>query len=729
MARSAAAAMMVRKLLLPVVASMTWLPSAMGSSYEGMCSPQHMGVEACGSYDQGEYECLQQGCCWNTDPLAYTSCVSPKQWPACEQYVPRYEREECGWVGIPRWMCEDKGCCWQGLSPDLNYTEPWCYKPAPLVHESKCQLESYESFYDCGYSGVHKAGCEARGCCWMEYAVEGRPQCYMPAQTDICTIDMAAREDCGGASNWQDCAARGCCIAREPNPNYWCYKSTQYGIDDGYGGSGGGGGGGGQEDCSTLMQPVTITNTPLQITRDPNKAQFMCPTEDGKSEVQTTQSLSCPQYAALKERFHKLFFVLGHNCNSANCHRADWVGCLLRFAGHDFMDFRPGMGGGSDGCIDNEHPDNMGLPDCLEGAEFGETFSILKQWVMPTDVELNDDGIGRPCHFMSLADFMVFMSEEAMRITRPQTAPDGSVAERLHLFPFKWGRTTRATCEMDTHPFCGNLMPDPDQGCLEVNRVFERNMGLTREESVAMMGVHSLGRARIPNSGFDGAWVSATESKDFNNVYYVSILANGWKKETTSSGRVQWIRSDTDKHTTDGSGIGDTGKEMMLHTDLCFAYVDEVNSPVNPSFTIAELWDPRNLTHECCAWRAPFGLTHLGLPAHEDPDFDISSAYFQHNGGRFCGKDLTTASPNDFGLEKDRILCCGGADDRDCGDVTMFQMGAHPEYARATSRFARDESLWLAAFRTAWDKAVTNGYAPGELTPVDTQCVPANRMD
>eukprot|EP00403_Amphidinium_massartii_P038462 CAMPEP_0178438270 /NCGR_PEP_ID=MMETSP0689_2-20121128/35500_1 /TAXON_ID=160604 /ORGANISM="Amphidinium massartii, Strain CS-259" /LENGTH=42 /DNA_ID= /DNA_START= /DNA_END= /DNA_ORIENTATION= len=42
MARSAAAAMMVRKLLLPVVASMTWLPSATGSSYEGMCSPQHM---------------------------------------------------------------------------------------------------------------------------------------------------------------------------------------------------------------------------------------------------------------------------------------------------------------------------------------------------------------------------------------------------------------------------------------------------------------------------------------------------------------------------------------------------------------------------------------------------------------------------------------------------------------------------------------------------------------
>lgn len=44
--------------------------------------------------------------------------------------------------------------------------------------------------------------------------------------------------------------------------------------------------------------------------------------------------------------------------------RGEFVGCLLRQAGHDFMDFRPDSEnpGGSDGCMDYEDPDNMGLP-------------------------------------------------------------------------------------------------------------------------------------------------------------------------------------------------------------------------------------------------------------------------------------------------------------------------------------------------------------------------------
>ena len=46
-----------------------------------------------------------------------------------------------------------------------------------------------------------------------------------------------------------------------------------------------------------------------------------------------------------------------------------FAGCLLRTAGHDFMDFRyledGSSTGGSDGCINFHDPDNKGVAECL----------------------------------------------------------------------------------------------------------------------------------------------------------------------------------------------------------------------------------------------------------------------------------------------------------------------------------------------------------------------------
>jgi len=48
--------------------------------------------------------------------------------------------------------------------------------------------------------------------------------------------------------------------------------------------------------------------------------------------------------------------------------QASFVGCLLRFAGHDFMDFRfdDKMIGGSDGCMNFHDEDNKGLTKCIQ---------------------------------------------------------------------------------------------------------------------------------------------------------------------------------------------------------------------------------------------------------------------------------------------------------------------------------------------------------------------------
>lgn len=49
-----------------------------------------------------------------------------------------------------------------------------------------------------------------------------------------------------------------------------------------------------------------------------------------------------------------------------------FAACLVRMAGHDFMDYRKIDGvesGGSDGCVNFNDPDNKGLASCLNATE------------------------------------------------------------------------------------------------------------------------------------------------------------------------------------------------------------------------------------------------------------------------------------------------------------------------------------------------------------------------
>ena len=59
--------------------------------------------------------------------------------------------------------------------------------------------------------------------------------------------------------------------------------------------------------------------------------------------------------------------------------KASFLGCLLRTAGHDFMDFRTDNAnqGGSDGCINFNDPDNKGIQQCLQNFKID---ALYKQW-------------------------------------------------------------------------------------------------------------------------------------------------------------------------------------------------------------------------------------------------------------------------------------------------------------------------------------------------------------
>merc|ERR1719356_2193147 len=107
-------------------------------------------------------------------------------------------------------------------------------------------------------------------------------------------------------------------------------------------------------------------------------------------------------------------------------------------------------------------------------------------------------------------------------------------------------------------------------------------MGLSWRYSAALMGVHSLGRARRENSGYEGFWSDAHNSRLFNNNYFISIITKGWMPHKIGWGnvdlttatdnfqncgvhnslgctRVQWARSDD-------SGRNFDRPEMMLNS-------------------------------------------------------------------------------------------------------------------------------------------------------------------
>jgi len=63
------------------------------------------------------------------------------------------------------------------------------------------------------------------------------------------------------------------------------------------------------------------------------------------------------------------------------------------------------------------------------------------------------------------------------------------------------------------------------------------------------MAVHTLGRAQIKNSGYNGRWGDAANSRLFNNHYYHSLLTKGWAPQRAVGGnphKNQWIETSGD---------------------------------------------------------------------------------------------------------------------------------------------------------------------------------------
>jgi hypothetical protein len=357
--------------------------------------------------------------------------------------------------------------------------------------------------------------------------------------------------------------------------------------------------------------------------------------------VLTTPCMTVEMYDAVAESVTQVLEGLPRDCTTKSCPWADWAGCVLRMAGHDFMDYAGGQGG-SDACTDMNDPDNGGLVACLKEGEHGASLLHAYQ---------------SNCGGVSLADFLVIAAEAVMTFLADQSVNFKD--------QFRFGRTTATECE-----FARGRLPNPEEGCAAVERTFVDALGLDWDGAAALMGVHTLGRADVENSGYNGWWSDAENSRRFNNNYYVSMLAKGWIPERAINGtssKNQWMRSDT------GLDSSVEGHEMMLNTDICLAFRDDRRQPL-----LAQ-------TEDCCAW--------LGANTIRDVIND--------NGGIHCGGDPRGNA------EQQRARCClNDPNADDCGNRNNPDGPA----AQSILAFARDEALWIQAFLQSWKIVTENGF-------------------
>jgi len=104
---------------------------------------------------------------------------------------------------------------------------------------------------------------------------------------------------------------------------------------------------------------------------------------------------------------------------------------------------------------------------------------------------------------------------------------------------------------MDQCPLNVGLMPNPENSCTDLEEIFVNHIfntkGLCRTKRwrmiAAINGAHTLGSAKVENSGYKGFWSDPVNSGVFNNDYMRNIVAHGWGPDRAVNGnpkKNQW---------------------------------------------------------------------------------------------------------------------------------------------------------------------------------------------
>ncbi|CAH1784079.1 unnamed protein product [Owenia fusiformis] len=209
------------------------------------------------------------------------------------------------------------------------------------------------------------------------------------------------------------------------------------------------------------------------------------------------------------------------------------IGGLVRLAFHDCV-------GGCDGCVNLANPDNAGLRPYIRDLEV---------------VYANFDDV------ISRADFWQLAGLEALDRASETDSPD---------IPFLVGRV-----DCSTSPDTSDLEAFPTNGghgnLGNVLDFFQSEFNLGERDAVALLGAHTLGRARTGASGFNGPWVGNPDL--FDNAYYRDLLNENlmWIQTNinpTGEDRWQWVHGRAPGGPRGKRQVAGGGP-MMLNSDMC----------------------------------------------------------------------------------------------------------------------------------------------------------------
>jgi hypothetical protein len=471
--------------------------------------------------------------------------------------------------------------------------------------------------------------------------------------------------------------------------------------------------------------------------------------------IATTKTLTERQYKNIVDAIHDVYEHIDANVSANFNPRGSFVACLLRTAGHDFMDFRIGGGGGSDGCLNFADSDNAGIPDCLRRFEIPSLYEQFSETV-------------------SLADFFVIIAEAAVGRTATGWSKENRWSidslEYRFLTSFKYGRETKNTCEFAVH-----RMPNPENGCEGrgddkpgLKQIFVEHIFNGHEFpwtlTAAISGAHTVGSAKLENSGYEGAWSSAGQMGKFNNDYFKRLIVASWAPELAVNGNTaknQWQLAD--------ENLDNSHKEMMLTTDMCLVYAHtpsrskcerEVKDTsiayfgksysdyqghhffcrylyerVGPESKLRSSEDYADLDptkHMCCAWVAPLSLL-ANRVFHHVPAYDKSATLplkiiaadsadrtyshdlqWKNTRSEICGTDM---SSGDLTQKADRVLAKAGCCKRRPAKVKKNELehecdnqySARGHAFHDVVDFAREEFLFYKWFVKAWNIATERG--------------------
>eukprot|EP00927_Polykrikos_kofoidii_P006881 TRINITY_DN127_c0_g1_i1.p1 TRINITY_DN127_c0_g1~~TRINITY_DN127_c0_g1_i1.p1 ORF type:complete len:558 (-),score=91.90 TRINITY_DN127_c0_g1_i1:217-1890(-) len=316
---------------------------------------------------------------------------------------------------------------------------------------------------------------------------------------------------------------------------------------------------------------------------------------------------------------------------------------------------------------------------------------------------------------------------------------------------FKTGRqdcTTRLSPSYKTDK--SEKHPDAHMNGKSVVKFMKEQFGLDGKETVALMGAHTIGTYHTEMTGFKYVWTPRSEMS-FNNEYYRNMVLqpvhfydndqcvgsraawgelpqSRWAVKanlfTRSGGPIQWIRMShmgpdcVSKKPAGSKYWPESYKECCTKDVPPGAWSRPDNGRPRGSDSVASDDDEHG---GCEKWLFLFGRDHAMLNTDMGLylDFDVEEHGYPRNcPGLETFTESNVARKNRTGPEIGPAAWHRWAW-QECPKQRFAEPPTGKPLYEYVELFAANQTAWLDTFVPAMEKYLENGYAPGQLTPVE----------